>query len=104
VPRGDSAAVVDLLRSLSDSLQLAVSLSLQPGEEVTSWAASMLQDKYSLAELSASPSHSPATTGWLYTTSTSPPTTYGTARAPKTMPLDEAGTHVLVVIFVAVRN
>jgi hypothetical protein len=104
VPRGDSAAVVDLLRSLSDSLQLSVSLSLQPGAEVTSWAASMLQDKYSLAELSASPSRPPVTTDWVYTTSTSPPTTYGTARAPKTTLLDEAGTHVLVVIFVAVRN
>ncbi len=104
VPREDSAAMVDLLSSICASLQLTACLSLEPGEEVTSWATSMLQDKYSLAELSASPSQPPAATNWLYTTSTSPPTTSGTANAPKATLLDEAGTHVLVVIFMAVRN
>jgi anti-sigma factor RsiW len=104
VPREDSAALVDLLRSISDSLRLSVCLSLQPGVEVTSWATKMLQDKYSLAELSASPSGPPPGMGWLYTTSTAPPTTGSSAKAPKVTLLDEAGTHVLVVIFMAVQE
>jgi hypothetical protein len=104
VPREDSTAVVNLLRSISDSLRLTVCLSLQPGAEVTSWAQAMLQDKYSLAELSASPSSPPAKSGWSYTTSTSPPTTVGTGKTPKSTLPDEAGTHVLVVIFMTVAD
>jgi hypothetical protein len=104
VPREDSAAVVDLLRSISDSLKLSVYLSLQPGTEVTEWAASMLRDKYSLAELSASPSQPPDTTNWLFTTSTASTTTSDSTESPKATLLDEAGTHVLVVIFMAVGN
>jgi hypothetical protein len=107
VPRADAAALVSLLRSIGNSLRLTVCLSLQPGAEVTSWATAMLQDKYSLAELSASASAArpPATSSWVYTTSTSPPTTAtNLATAPKATPLDEAGTHVLVVIFMAVQD
>lgn len=103
VPREDAAAVVDLLRSIGDSLQLSVCLSLEPGTQVTTWADSMLQDKYSLAELSASPSRPPATSGWLYTTSTSPPTTAGSSSTSVTM-LAQTDTDVLVVIFMAVGS
>ncbi len=102
VPRDDSAAVVDLLNSLCDSLGLYVCLSLEPGLEVTTWAEAMLQDKYSLAELSASLSAPPATSSWEYTTSTAPPTTAGSAKTPKSTTLEESSTHVLVVIFMAV--
>jgi hypothetical protein len=104
VPREDSAALVDLLRSVSDSLQLNVRLSLQPGAEVTSWATAMFQDKYSLAELSAAPSQPAGPTSWSYTTSTASTTTSGDAIAPKATLPDQAGTHVLVVIFMAVRD
>ncbi len=101
VPRDDSEAVVILLCSIGSSLKLDVCLSLEPGTEVVSWADTMLQDKYSLAELSASPSKPPATSGWLYTTSTAPTSTSDGAKAPKPTLLSEAGTHVLVVIYLA---
>jgi anti-sigma factor RsiW len=102
VPRDDASAVVDLLRSISDSLGLSVCLCPQPGSEVTAWAEAMLPDKYSLAELSASRSQPPATADWQYTTSTAPPTTTDSAKSTKSTSLDESSTHVLVVIFMAV--
>jgi anti-sigma factor RsiW len=104
VPRDDAAAVVDLLRSTCDSLNLSVCLSLQPGSEVTSWADAMLPDRSSLAELSASPSPPPETSGWRYTTSTASPTAVGSALTTKATTLAESGTHVLVVIFMAVEE
>jgi anti-sigma factor RsiW len=107
VPRDDAAALVSLLRSIGNSLRLTVCLSLQPGAEVTSWATTMLKDKYSLAELSASASASrpPATSSWLYTTSTtSPSSTANGTNTPKATLLDQAGTHVLVVIFMAAQD
>lgn len=101
VPRDDSEAVVSLLSTVGHSEGLNVCLSLSPGSEVTTWAQSMIKDKYGLAELSAEPS---STSGWSYTTSTAPPTTLGTAVTVKVTALDETGTHVLVVIFMAVQE
>ena len=99
VPRNDSEALVHLLCSIGSSLKLDVCLSLEPGAEVASWADSMLQDKYSLAVLSALPSKPPAGSGWVYTTSTAPTTTSDGAKASKSTLLSEAGTHVLVVVY-----
>ncbi len=101
VPRDDSAAVVRLLCSIGDSHKLPVCLSLSPGSEVMTVVQSMLKDKYALAELSAYPA---TPSGWRYTTSTAPPTTAGTAVTEKAASLDEMGTHVLVVIFMAVQD
>lgn len=101
VPRDDSEAVVSLLSSVGRSQGLNVCLSLSPGSDVTSWAQSTLKDKYGLAELSADPSPE---SGWNYTTSTATPTTLGTATTAKVASLDEVGTHVLVVIFMAVQD
>ena len=61
----------------------------------------MLRDKYSLAELSASPLPPPATNSWQYTTSTAPPTTVDGTKSTKSTTLDQSSTHVLVVIFMA---
>jgi hypothetical protein len=102
VAREDASAVVDLLCSIGASLQLTVSLSLQPGSAVTAWSESLLQSQYDVAQLYASPSQPPATAGWSYTTSTSP-TTLEDAQAPKAPPLDEAAARVLVVILVNVK-
>jgi hypothetical protein len=104
VPREDAQAIVDLLLTIGASLDLTVSLSLEPGKAVSVWAESLLANKYAVAELDASPSESPDTTAWSYTTSTSPSTTEGTS-STTTVPLpDEAGTHVLVVILIGIQN
>ena len=101
VPREDCSAVVDLLFLMGDSMKLSVCMSLQPGDQVTDWADTVLQDKYSVAELSAS---RVTPTGWRYTTSTAPPTTQGTAVTTKSAPLEDSEAHVLVVIFVTVQR
>jgi anti-sigma factor RsiW len=103
VPREDAGQIVDLLRSIGGSLQLEVSLSLEPGSAVAAWAESLLQDKSQLAELYAYPTPPPAATDWSFTTVTSPPTTEGEGAVPKTVLPDEAGTHVLVVILMNVQ-
>lgn len=101
VPRADSEALVGLLCSIGSSLELDVCMSLEPGGDITAWAETMLQDKYALVELSASPSKPPATAGWLYTTSTASAPASDDPAAPKL--LNENGTHVLVVIYIAVQ-
>jgi hypothetical protein len=58
-----------------------VSMTTHPGQTISTWAESLLENKYAVAELDASPSEPPATTEWTYTTSTSPGTT---AVAPST--------------------
>jgi hypothetical protein len=103
VPREDAPAVVELLRSIGASLQLSLSLSLAPGAAVSEWAEALFADKCELAELSASPSQPPASAGWSYTTSTSPPTTAGSSQAVRVPSPDEVGTHVLVVILLNVQ-
>jgi len=103
VPREDAGQIVDLLRSIGASLELTVSLSLEPGPGVMAWAESLLQDKSQLAELYAYPTPPPAVTSWSFTTLTSPPTTEGEGEVPKAVLPDEAGTHVLVVILMNVQ-
>jgi anti-sigma factor RsiW len=104
LPREDATALVDLLRSIGASLQLTVSLSLEPGPAVTAWAESLLEDRSALAELDASRTSPPAVTRWSFTTSTSPPTTEAEGEQSSAVQLNEAGTHVLVVILMNIQR
>ena len=105
VPRDDATALVDLLRSIGTNLQLTVNLAWQPGGKNSDGSADafaniLQQRKSELPELSAYRTPQPAVSSWSFTTSTLVP---GADRPPGSIDAvtpDEAGTHVLVVIYV----
>jgi hypothetical protein len=98
VPREDAKQLVDLLRSIGASLQLVVSLGSEPPETAAGPAARLMERKSGFPELSAHRTPQPAVLGWSFTTSTLAQSTDGTGGAGP-LPPDEAGTHVLVVIY-----
>jgi len=97
VPRGDAAELVDLLRSIGASVQLTVSMDTRPPDAAAQNAARLLARKVDLPELLARRTQ-PAVSGWTFTTSTLAKSVDG-AGGTEPVPLDEAGTHVLVVIY-----
>jgi len=98
VPRDDATQFVDLLRSIAASVQVVVSLDMQPPEAAADATARLLEQKSDLPELSAHRTPQPAVSGWSFTTSTLAKSREGTAVTGEAPP-DEAGTHVLVVIY-----
>lgn len=99
VPRNDATQLVDLLRSIGSSVGLVVGLSTQPPAPATGLVTRLSRMVDSLPELSARRAPQPSVSGWSFTTSTLvPPGETASAGAVKT-PAD-AGTHVLVVIWV----
>jgi len=97
VPRDDAVQFVDLLRSIGASVRLTVGMDTQPPDEATGAAAKLLERKDDLPELSARRTQ-PAVSGWTFTTSTLAKSADG-AGGTERVPLDEAGTHVLVIIY-----
>lgn len=97
VPRDDAVQLVDLLQSIGASVQLPVSLEMRPPDAAAQTAARLLARKDALPELSARRTQ-PAVAGWTFTTSTLERTADGAAGTTPAL-LDEAGTHVLVVIY-----
>jgi len=97
VPRDDAAELVDLLRSIGASVQLTVSMDTRPPDAAAQNAARLLARKVDLPELLARRTQ-PAVSGWTFTTSTLAKSVDG-AGGTEPVPLDEAGTHVLVVIY-----
>jgi anti-sigma factor RsiW len=102
VPKKDATALVELLQSIGSSLQLMLSLVTEPiavtGSAKSADYGTVLRDnKASLPELSASKTPQPAVTKYSFTTST---VVADSAELPPdwTGP-DDAGTHVLVVIY-----
>ena len=122
VPREDCTAIVSLLARIGFSMDLSLSLSTNPSSSaVMAWTEAMVEEKYPVAELSATPAEAAETTDWMYTTSTvtsttklngspaqttttttSPIQTTSTARTTTTV--DATPTHVLVVILIAVDD
>ena len=94
LPRQDAAKLVDLVRSIGSSFGLTVSLGGAPPAQVEQGTTRLLEHKKSFPVLSAHRALQPSTWGYDFTTST-----LGNGDA-KTMP-DEAGTHVIVVIWMA---
>jgi len=97
VPRDDAVQLVDLLQAISASVQLPVSLEMRPPDAAAQTAARLLERKDALPELSARRTQ-PAVAGWTFTTSTLARAADGAGGTTPTPP-DEAGTHVLVVIY-----
>jgi anti-sigma factor RsiW len=92
LPREDAAELVDLVRSISSSFGLAVSLEGTPPAQVQEASARLLEHKGSFPVLAAHRALQPSTWSYDFTTST--------LGSPKSLP-DEAGTHVIVVIWIA---
>ena len=102
VPKEDATALVELLQSIGSSLQLTLSLVTEPiavtgSAKAAEYGTALQNNKASLPELSATKTPQPAVTKYSFTTSTmvadsgdAPPDWTG---------LDDAGTHVLVVIY-----
>jgi anti-sigma factor RsiW len=110
VPRDNAKQLVDLLLSIGASFQFSVGLAWQPlsarvGDTQSAGAGSnfaplLMERKAEFAELSAHPTPQPAVTPWSFTTSTSAPATDAAGGGTSLLLPDEAGTHVLVVIYV----
>jgi anti-sigma factor RsiW len=94
LPRQDAAKLVDLVRSICAPFGLTVSLGGAPPAQVEQASTRLLEHKNSFPVLAAHRALQPSTWGYDFTTST---LGYGDAKA---MP-DEAGTHVIVVIWIA---
>ncbi len=99
VPRDDATQLVDLLRSIGASLGLVVGLGTEPPGAAADFVAGLVDRKRDFPELSAYRTPQPAVLQWSFTTSTLVPSD-GAPRDGETVTPDEAGTHVLVVIFV----
>lgn len=97
LPRDDASQLVDLLRSIGSSLSLAVGLAMELPSKAGTFYSRLMSHKSELPELLARRTPQPAVSGWTFTTSTSVPggESPGTSN---TQPLDETGTHVLIVI------
>jgi anti-sigma factor RsiW len=102
VPKKDATALVELLQSIGSSLQLTLSLVTEPiavsgAAKAADYGTALRDNQASLPELSATKTPQPAVTKYSFTTST---VVADSAELPPdwTGP-DEAGTHVLVVIY-----
>ena len=101
LPREDAAELVDLVRSVSSSFGLTVSLEGTPPTQVQEACTRLLEHKKSFPVLAAHRALQPSTWNYDFTTSTlGPETANGQTGSAKALP-DEAGTHVIVVIWIA---
>ena len=98
LPREDAEELVDLVRSIGVSLGLVVRVEGGPPAMGNSPSESLLEHKKSFAVLAAQRALQPATWGYDFTTST---LAAGTGEKSGTPMPDEAGTHVIVVIWIA---
>lgn len=98
VPRNDAAQLVDLLRSIGASAQIPVFMDVRPPDAAAEATTRLFAHKGDLPTLSARRIQ-PGVAGWTYTTSTMAKSGEGTADTGQVLP-DEAGTHVLVVIYI----
>ena len=99
VPRDDAAQLVDLLRSIGASLQLVVGLGMEPPDTTADPAARLMGRKSEFPELLAHRAPQPAVLNWSFTTSTLVDPADGAGDGTGWVPPDQAGTHVLVVIY-----
>ena len=102
VPKKDATALVELLQSIGSSLQLTLSLVTEPiavpgAAKAADYGSALRENKASLPELSATKTPQPAVTKYSFTTSTVVADS-GDVPPDWTGP-DDAGTHVLVVIY-----
>jgi hypothetical protein len=96
LPREDAAELVDLVDSISNSFGLTVSLEGGPPSQAGGTFTQLLEHKSSFPILAAQRAGQPSTWNYDFTTSTLATDSSGHANA---FP-DEAGTHVLVVIWI----
>lgn len=103
VPKEDAAAVVELLQSIGASLQLSVGLAWEPiatrvatGE--TDYPSSLRDRETEFPELDAQ-RKPPSVSAWSFTTSTLVDQSAERTVSSGWVAPDEAGTHVLIVIY-----
>jgi hypothetical protein len=102
VPKDDAVALVELLQSIGASLQLTLSLAWEPvavpaASRSIDYGAELRARRAEIPELSATKTPQPAITRYSFTTST---VVADPAQVPPDwLAPDEAGTHVLVVIY-----
>jgi hypothetical protein len=97
LPRDDAGQLVDLVRSIGASVGLVVGLITAPAAATSETRSRIVESKRDLCELIANRTAKPAVANWSFTTSTLLPLT---DRQDDWLPPDEAGTHVLLVIYV----
>jgi anti-sigma factor RsiW len=100
LPRNDAAKLVDLIRSMSSSFGLTVSIDAAPPANTQEACAKLLGLKSTFPVLLSHRAGQPSTWGFDFTTSTLGPTGDGTSGSTKALP-DEDGSHVVVVILIA---
>ena len=100
LPREDAEELVDLVRSIGVSLGLVVRLEGGPPATAKGTSERLLGHKKSFPVLAAHRALQPATWGYDFTTSTLAPASGEQSGTADTTP-DEAGTHVIVVIWIA---
>jgi anti-sigma factor RsiW len=99
LPRDDAEQLVDLVRSIGASVGLVVGLILGQPAGTAEASARLLEHRHELCELLADRSLKPSVVNWSFTTSTLPPSEGG-QDGTGWEAAAEAGTHVLVVIYV----
>jgi hypothetical protein len=100
VPRDDAARLVDLLRSIAGPLDLTVSQDMEPPGSAAKFAARLMERKIELPVLAANRAPQPAVSDPAFTTSTLVPASGQNEGGAELVPPDEAGTHVLIVIYI----
>jgi hypothetical protein len=101
LPRQDAGELVDLIRSMSSSFGLSVSLEGAPPSNAETVCAELLQRKGSFPVLEASRSLQPSTWNYDFTTSTlSGGSGDGSPPSAESLP-DADGSHVVVIIWIA---
>jgi hypothetical protein len=101
LPRQDAAELVDLIRSVSSSFGLTVSLEGAPPSDAETICAELLRHKGSFPVLEASRSLQPSTWNYDFTTSTLTGGS-GDGSPPRAESLPDAdGSHVVVIIWIA---
>jgi anti-sigma factor RsiW len=99
VSRDDAMRLVDLLQSIGASLDLTVSQGMEPPETETQLAARLVERKIEFPVLLDNQALQSAAADRAFTTSTLVPASGPTDGGTELVPPDEAGTHVLIVIF-----
>ena len=100
LPRQDAEELVDMVRSIGASLGLIVRLEASPPAAAKASSESLMEHKKWFPVLEAARALQPATWGYDFTTSTLVPPSGGQSGTGSTTP-DQAGTHVIVVIWIA---
>lgn len=98
VARDDATPLVELLLSIGSSVSLSVGFSVAPPAKMADMVTRLSQRGVGLPALSASRTPQPAVSSWSFTTSTSE-AAGETGGAADAQTLAEAGTHVLVMIW-----